>query len=81
MRTTLNLPDDLYRDLKVRAAQEGVTVTSTVEAALRSYLATAKVARAKVRLPALPETGGPRDGVDLADPDTVFDLLYGDETA
>lgn len=29
----------------------------------------------------LPETGGPRDGIDLADPDTVFDLLYGDETA
>ena len=81
MRTTLNLPDDLYRDLKVRSAQEGVTVTSAVEAALRAYLASAKTPRAKTPLPVLPETGGPRRGIDLTDADTVFDLLYGDEPA
>ena len=81
MRTTLNLPDDLYRDLKVRSAQEGVTVTSSVEAALRAYLALPTSARGRAELPVLPETGGPRPGVDLTDSETIFDLLYGDESA
>lgn len=81
MRTTLNLPDDVYRDLKVRAAQEGVTVTSAIEEALRAYLATRKPARARATLPVLTESGGPAPGIDLADPNTVYDLLYGDEPA
>ena len=38
MRTTLNLPDDLYRSARVRAAQEGRTVTSVMEEALRAFL-------------------------------------------
>lgn len=38
MRTTLNLPDALYRQARVRAAQEGRTVTSVMEEALRNFL-------------------------------------------
>lgn len=38
MRTTMNLPDDLYRSARVRAAEEGRTVTSVMEEALRSFL-------------------------------------------
>ena len=38
MKTTLEIPDDIYRSLKVRAAAEGVTVTSILTAALRSAL-------------------------------------------
>ena len=38
MRTTMNLPDDLYRSARVRAATDGRTVTSIMEAALRAYL-------------------------------------------
>lgn len=38
MRTTLNLPDELYRSARVRAAEEGRTVTSVMEEALRAYL-------------------------------------------
>jgi plasmid stability protein len=79
MRTTLHLPDEVYRDLKIRAAQEGVTVTSAVEQALRDYLATSTSRRSEVTLPVLPETGGPRPGVDLADPGSVYDLLYGED--
>ena len=81
MRTTLNLPDDVYRFLKVRAAQDGITVTSAVEEALRAYLSSGNVPRSLTTLPALAETGGPMPGVDLTDADTVFDLLYGDESA
>lgn len=39
MRTTINLPDELYRATRVRAAQEGRTVTSVLEEALRRFLA------------------------------------------
>lgn len=39
MRTTLNLSDELYRAVKVRAATDGRTVTSVVEEALRTMLA------------------------------------------
>lgn len=38
MRTTVNLPDELYRAVRVRAAQEGRTVTSLLEEALRKAL-------------------------------------------
>lgn len=39
MRTTINLPDELYRATRVRAAEEGRTVTSVLEEALRRFLA------------------------------------------
>jgi hypothetical protein len=38
MRTTMNLPDDLYRAARIRAAEEGRTVTSLLEEALRTLL-------------------------------------------
>lgn len=38
MRTTINLPDELYRATKVRAAADGRTVTSILEEALRTFL-------------------------------------------
>lgn len=34
MKTTLEIPDEVYRELKVRAAREGVTLTKLVVAAL-----------------------------------------------
>lgn len=39
MKTTLQLPDDLYRDVKATAAIAGRSVTSIVEESLRRYLA------------------------------------------
>lgn len=39
MRTTINLPDELYRATRRRAAEEGRTVTSVLEEALRRFLA------------------------------------------
>ena len=36
MRTTLNIPDDIYRELKIKAAKKGTTVTSLIVEALGS---------------------------------------------
>ncbi|MBM4408320.1 MAG: hypothetical protein FJ038_06945 [Chloroflexi bacterium] len=38
MKTTLNINDDLYRDLKVEAARDGVTVQALLDTALRHWL-------------------------------------------
>jgi len=39
MRTTIDLPDDLHRQAKARAALEGITLGSLIERGLRLALA------------------------------------------
>lgn len=39
MKTTLEIPDQLMRDLKERAARDGKTMSELVESALRTLLA------------------------------------------
>lgn len=58
MKTTLQLPDELYREIKATAALSGRSVTSIVEESLRRFLADAS---ADTELPPLPvsrSTGG-----------------------
>ena len=38
MKTTLELPDELFRSVKARAAQEGISLKEYVAAALRQKL-------------------------------------------
>ena len=38
MKTTLDLPDEIYRELKIRAAREGATLTKLIASALASAL-------------------------------------------
>ena len=38
MQTTLRIQDDLYREAKMEAAREGITLTSFLESALRMRL-------------------------------------------
>ena len=38
MKTTLEIPDGLMRDLKARAARDGKTMSELVESALRTFL-------------------------------------------
>jgi len=38
MKTTLEIPDEVYRELKVRAAREGSTLTKLITSALESAL-------------------------------------------
>lgn len=38
MKTTLDIPDEVYRELKVRAARQGSTLTKLITSALESAL-------------------------------------------
>lgn len=38
VKTTINLADRLWRDVKVYAAKKGLKLTQVVEAALREYI-------------------------------------------
>lgn len=74
MRTTLNLPDALVEAAKVRAREEGGTLTSFIEAALRSRLE--QTSRPRVReMPTFGERGGPGLLVDILDRDALWAVL------
>jgi len=74
MRTTLVIDDQLFRQLKQRAAAEGRTLSEVTQEVLRRGLAPQKPAsrakRVKLRSFAM---GKP--AVDLADRNQLFDLL------
>lgn len=76
MRTTVTLPDPIYDDVRVRAAQSGRSVSSVIEEALRVYLLAA-AAPAPVAAPPLPtmRSGGTRPGIDLDDMSAVREIL------
>ena len=82
MRTTLILPDDVYRDVKRLAADQGRTVTSIVEEALRAALAryrddpTAAARRTPYQVHPT-GTGGLQPGVDLTDAAALLELMEG----
>ncbi|MGH3905181.1 MAG: hypothetical protein ACRDTE_13480 [Pseudonocardiaceae bacterium] len=74
MRTTLNLPDGLVAQAKIRAAESGRTLTSLVEEGLRLVLEQQDIPVAPEPLPAYGQPGG-RILVDLTDRDAVWAVL------
>lgn len=78
MRTTLDINDELMRLAKERAARQGSTLRSVVEAALRSHLTTPE-SRPEYRLEWRTEEGKLLPGIDLNDRDSLFDRLDGRE--
>ena len=79
MRTTVRLPDDLYREVKRRAAEAGTTFTAFLEEALRLRLAQAggSSQRERYRVRPLDERGGLQPGVDLDDTAALLDRMDG----
>ena len=80
MRTTILLPDALYRDTKAAAASSGRTVTSLIEEALRERLARRAPGQKRprrARLPVFRGTKGVRPGVDLGDSAGLLDVMDG----
>lgn len=66
MRTTIRINDDLLKQAKKRAADEGRTLTSLVEDGLALILSMPKPSKRKpVQLPVSKATGGVLPGVDL----------------
>jgi plasmid stability protein len=73
MRTTINLPDELYRAVRVRAAEEDRTVTSFLEEAIRRMLAD-RASGADYRVRPL-RGAAPPAGVDIDDNAALRDLM------
>lgn len=75
MRTTIRIDDELYREVKARAARAGRTVASVLEDAVRAGLSLPKQ-RGVERYVVRPSgSGGLRPGVDLASNRSVRDVL------
>lgn len=77
MRTTVRLPDDLYRRAKARAAESGVTFTQLLEDALRAVLSRDQAGEdpATYEVRPLPAGRGVQPGVDLSDQAGLLDLM------
>jgi hypothetical protein len=80
MRTTVRLDDNLLKEAKVRAAEQGITLTQLIDESLRERLS-ARPQLQKVtpfRLRSFGK-GGVRPGVNLDDNRAVRDLMDEDD--
>jgi hypothetical protein len=72
MKTTLIIPDPVFRDLKLRATKRGITMSELATELMRKGLTD----RPKpVKLPPLPTFNAGRPLVDVANREALFDLL------
>lgn len=76
MRTTINLNDRLFQDLKRHAAKDGSTMGRLIEDAVRAYLRSPKP-REGYALQWRTERGRLLPGVRLDDRDSLFDRMEG----
>ncbi len=74
MRTTIEISNELLRQAKRRAADEGASLRQVIENALRSYLAI-RPRRHGYKLRWRVEKGELRPGVNLDDRDSLLDLM------
>ena len=76
MRTTIRLEDDLLREAKIRAAEQGITLTQLIDESLRERLSARPQLRqvTPFRLRSFGQ-GGVRPGVNLDDNRAVRDLM------
>lgn len=76
MRTTVRLDDDLLKEAKVRAAEQGITLTQLIDESLRERLAVRPRKRSvePFQLTTYGK-GGTRPGVDLDDNRATRDLM------
>ena len=76
MKTTLNFDDQLIRTAKMRAAQEGGTLTRLIERALREYLhAGTRNSGHGFRANLLTKRGRRVAGVNLDDRDALYERM------
>jgi hypothetical protein len=78
MRTTIEIGDELLRQAKRRAADQGASLRAVIEAALRAYLSPRRGPRG-YRLRWRSEHGRLQPGVRLDDREALFDLMDGRE--
>jgi hypothetical protein len=78
VRTTVRLDDDLYREVKARAAREGRTVASVLEDAVRVGMRPPTDPEAQRFVPPTFGRGGLMPGVDLSDNSALSEFLDAD---
>jgi predicted DNA-binding ribbon-helix-helix protein len=78
VRTTVRLDDDLYREVKARAAREGRTVASVLEDAVRVGMRRPAEADTTPFVNVPVGRGGLMPGVDLSNNAALSDLLDAD---
>ncbi len=76
MRTTLELDDGLMREARKRAAQEGRTLTSLIEEAIRLLLTRRQTAK-PYRLRWVTRHGTAPAAIDIADRDALYERMDG----
>jgi hypothetical protein len=77
MRTTLDLDDAILRAARKRAAERGKTLTAVVEEALAALLAARPPAAKRFRLRWKAHKGRLLPGVNVADRDSLYDVMEG----
>jgi hypothetical protein len=75
MRTTLDLDDDLMREVKLLAVNEGVPLKAVFEEAVRSLLRRAATPPSQPPYRVKVVDSGLQPGVDLTDTKALYDLL------
>jgi plasmid stability protein len=76
MKTTLNIDDQIMKQLKSEAAKQGKTISFLVESALRAALSK-KNTKLDNRLPELPSFDGGGAKVTIADRDELYRIMEG----
>ena len=74
MRTTLNIDDQVLASAKHRAIEQGVTLTSIVEDALRETLLKTKEKTANIQLLTV-NGAGVKPGIDLSHSSSLLDIM------
>ncbi len=72
MKTTLNISDATMREVKREAARRQQTMSEMVEAALRTII---EPVQRTTKLPPLPEFGSGGLRVNVANRDTLYDVM------
>lgn len=73
MRTTIDIPDEMYRAIKVLAAERGDTIRDLVLEGLEAVSGTGRQpARKKFEVPLIPAT---RADKLVIDNETIYDLI------
>ena len=75
MKTTLNLNDQVLRQAKGQAAQDGITLTKFVEDALRDKLMAPHRRPPAFRLRMRTVRGYAPPSVDISDRDALYDVI------
>ena len=75
MKTTLNLNDQILRQAKGQAAQDGITLKKFVEDALRERLMAQHQRRPAFKLRMRTVRGYALPSVDISDRDALYDVI------